>query len=158
MNIGIIVHSQTGNTLSVAQKLEEKLRAEGHAVTLEHLQTVGEVKPGAKDIRFQALPNIGEYDALVFGAPVQAFSLAPVMKSYLAQVTAVQGKRVAFLLTQHFPYPWMGGNRAMKQFRNSTGLRGAVMCGTGIINWSRAGREQQVKEVVATMSRQLCAN
>ena len=29
MNIGIIVYSQTGNTLSVAKKLEEKLSATG---------------------------------------------------------------------------------------------------------------------------------
>jgi flavodoxin len=40
--IGLIVYSQTGNTLSLAQKVEEKLPAAGHDVTLEHLKTIGE--------------------------------------------------------------------------------------------------------------------
>lgn len=39
MNIGIIVYSISGHTLSVAAKLGEKLSAAGHAVTLERLET-----------------------------------------------------------------------------------------------------------------------
>ncbi|MDF2592532.1 MAG: hypothetical protein K0S75_1998, partial [Clostridia bacterium] len=35
MKIGIIVYSHTGNTFSVAQRLEEKLTAEGHSVKIE---------------------------------------------------------------------------------------------------------------------------
>jgi flavodoxin len=75
MNIGMIVYSQTGNTLSVATKLKEKLSAAGHSVNFERLKVVGEVKPGTKDVQFETLPNAGQYDALVFGAPVEAFSL-----------------------------------------------------------------------------------
>ena len=41
MNIGMIIHSQTGNTHSVAMKLKEKLSAAGHAVDLERLKVVG---------------------------------------------------------------------------------------------------------------------
>ena len=133
MRIGIIVHSQTGHTFSVAEKLQEKLSAAGHTVDLERLQTVGEAKLGAK-VNFEALPDIGTYDALVFGAPVQAFSLSSVMQVYLGQITAVQGKRVAFLVTQQSPFSWMGGTRALRQFRNANGLRGAVFCGTGLVN------------------------
>ena len=35
MKIGILVHSKTGNTYSVAEKLEERLLKEGHLVTFE---------------------------------------------------------------------------------------------------------------------------
>ena len=41
MNIGIIVYSQTGNTLSVAKKLEEKLSLAGHSATLEQVKAIG---------------------------------------------------------------------------------------------------------------------
>jgi len=41
MNIGIIVYSQTGNTLSVAKKLEERLSAAGHSVNLEQVTVAG---------------------------------------------------------------------------------------------------------------------
>ena len=157
MNIGIIVHSQTGNTFSVAEKLQGKLSELGHTVKLERLQALGEVKPRAKNIGFQALPEIGSYDALVLGAPVQAFSLSPVMQSYLGQLGLVQGKKVALLLTQHFPYAWMGGNRALGQLRTGCQSKGAVVCGTGIVHWSKAGREQQISDVVETLSRQLCS-
>jgi hypothetical protein len=44
MNIGIIVHSETGNTHSVATTLKEKLAAAGHTVSIERLKVVGESK------------------------------------------------------------------------------------------------------------------
>ena len=156
MKVGIIVHSQTGNTFSVAEKLQEKLSAAGHTVNLERLQPVGEVKPGTKHIRFEELPSIGQYEVLVLGGPVQAFSLSAVMQSYLDQLEAVPGKRVALLLTQHFPYAWMGGNRALGQLRTACQSKGAVVSGTGIVHWSKTGRQQQITAVVETLSRQLC--
>jgi len=54
MKIGIILYSQTGNTYSVAQKLQEKLIAKGHSVDLERLKAVGELRPGGKNIQFES--------------------------------------------------------------------------------------------------------
>jgi flavodoxin len=153
MNIGMIVYSQTGNTLSVATKLKEKLSAAGHSVNFERLKAVGEVKPGTKDVQFETLPNAGQYDALVFGAPVEAFSLSPVMTSYLKQIASLQDKRVACLVTQYFPYPWLGGNQATRKMRRICESKGATVCGSGIVNWSRARRDQQIVEVVDRLSR-----
>ena len=67
MNIGIIIHSQTGNTNSVALRLQEKLSAAGHNSVIEQLRIVGEFKPGSQNIQFQSLPEIEQYDAIVFG-------------------------------------------------------------------------------------------
>lgn len=155
MKIGIIVHSQSGNTLSVAEKLQEKLTEAGHSATIERLQTIGEAGR-AQTLNVAALPSIEQYDALVFGAPVQAFSLSSVMNSYMGHVNAIRGKRVALLITQHFPYAWMGGNRALGQLRKVCESRGATVCGSGIVNWARSGREQQIGTVVETLSRNLC--
>jgi len=152
LNIGMIVHSQTGNTHSVALKLEEKLTAAGHSVNLERLKVVGGYEPRKKDIQFETLPNVEQYDALVLGSPVEAFSLSPVMVSYLKQIGSLQNKDVAFLVTQAFPYPWLGGNRAVRQMKRACESKGATVCGSGIVNWMKKRREQQIVEVVDRLS------
>lgn len=151
MNVGMIVYSQTGNTYSVAQKLEEKLAAAGHAVTLERIEVIGEVAPG-QPVQFKTLPDPTKYDALVFGSPVQAFSLCQAMVEYLKQVESLQGKKVALLVTEFFPYPWMGGNRAVRQMTRLCKSKSATICGSGIVNWSKRRREQQIVEVVDELS------
>ena len=151
MNIGMIVYSQTGNTHSVALKLQEKLSAAGHEVTLERIEVVGEVQPG-KPVEFTTLPDAAKYEALVFGSPVQAFSLCQAMVEYLKQVASLQGKEVALLVTQAFPYPWLGGNRAVRQMKRACESKGATVCGSGIVNWMKKSREQQIVEVVDRLS------
>ena len=153
MNIGIIVYSQTGNTLSVAKKLEEKLSAAGHSATLEQVKVVGERKQGDRDFRLETLPDAGPYDALVFGSAVEAFSLSPVLTAYLKQIGSLQGKKVACLVTQFFPYPWMGGNRAIRQMQKLCESKGATVCGSGVVNWMRSRRERTTVEAVDRLSR-----
>lgn len=153
MKIGIIIHSRTGNTNSVALKLKEKLSAAGHSVDLERLKVVGLLRRGIKDIQFETLPNAGQYDALVFGAPVEAFSLSPVMIGYLTQVVSLQSKKVACLVTQFFPYPWMGGNRAINQMKKICESKGAVVFGSEVINWSSSRRNLKIIEAVDRLDR-----
>ena len=117
MKTGIIVYSQTGNTLSVAEKLKEKLAAAGHSAEIEQVTVAGGRKSGDRAFQLETRPDVAQYDALIFGSAVEAFSLSPVLKSYLAGVDSLQGKQVACLVTQSFPYPWMGGNRAIRQMR-----------------------------------------
>ena len=152
MNIGMIVYSQTGNTLSVAQKLQDKLAAAGHAVTLERIEVIGEIGPG-KAVQFRTLPDPTPYDALVIGGPVQAFSLNQATQEYLEQCASLEGKPVACLVTQQFPYPWMGGNHAIRQMRRLCKARGARVCGTGVVNWSKKTREEQIAQVTDALSR-----
>jgi NAD(P)H dehydrogenase (quinone) len=151
MDIGLIVYSQTGNTYSVATKLQEKLSAAGHSATLERMEVVGDVSPG-QTVEFKTLPDAGKYEALVFGSPVQAFSLCQAMVEYLEQAPSLQGKKVACLVTQAFPYPWLGGNRAIRQMKGACESKGATVCGSGIVNWMKRRREQQIDEVVDELS------
>ncbi|GAI77538.1 unnamed protein product, partial [marine sediment metagenome] len=106
-----------------------------------------------KDIKFETLPDAEPYDALVFGSPVQAFSLSSVMASYLGQIASLQGKKVAFLVTQFFPFPWMGGNRTAGQMKKICESKGAAVCGAEIVNWSNLSREKRITEVVEKLSK-----
>lgn len=107
MNIGIIVHSQTGHTLSVAEKLMKSLTLKGHDVTLGRV-TAEDESPRASEIQLQTIPIVEDYDCLFFGAPVWGYSLSPVMKLYLTQLITLKDKRIGCFVTQLFPYSWMG--------------------------------------------------
>lgn len=145
MKIGIIVHSKTGNTYSVVKKLKEKLLTLEHTVNIERIETVEiDKKP--------YYPTISEYDVLVFGCPVHGASMSQALESYLAQLTSLKGKRVILLVTEFFPFPWMGGNRAISQMKNICESKGAIVIGTGVVNWKGPHREKAIEELIAKLS------
>ncbi|MCC7557773.1 MAG: flavodoxin domain-containing protein, partial [Methanobacteriaceae archaeon] len=100
MKIGIIVFSQTENSYSVALKLKDKLVESGHEVEVERVVPVGDVPPRAKVVEFQNEPEVSEYDAIVFGSPVHAFTLAPAMNAYLEQISSLEDKKIACFVTK----------------------------------------------------------
>ncbi len=152
MNIGIVVYSWSGNTLSVAEKLNEKLSAGGHSVTLEQVTVVGERKQGDKEFQLETVPEVASYDALVFGSAVEAFSLSPVLTEYLKKVGSLEGKNVACLVTQFFPYPWMGGNRAIRQMRKLCRAKGATIAGSAVVHWVKYRRDKTTSVALARLS------
>ena len=152
LNIGIIVYSQTGNTYSVALKLKEKLITTGHSANIERLIPTVDVHPGVKNLQLKTRPKVDTYDALVFGSPVQGFTVSPAMISYLSQIASLKSKKVSCLVTQFFPFPWMGGNRAIARMKKICESKGAVVCGTGIVNWTGGRRDQKIIEVVDRLS------
>jgi len=153
MRIGIVVHSHTGNTLSVAQKIKEELSAAGHTVALEQVTAVNEDPSAAGNIQLKTAPEVDSYDELIFGAPVRGLSLSPVMKAYLSQLRSLSGKKVACFVTQHFPYPWMGGTRSVRQIKEICEAKGANVSQTGIVNWSHKERERKIEEVVKNLGK-----
>ncbi len=148
MNIGLVVYSWSGNTLSVAERLKERLATVGHSVDLIQVQVIGERKRGAPDFELAALPDIGGYEALVFGAAVEAFSLSPVLAAYLKRIESLAGQQVACLVTQQFPYPWMGGHRAVRQMRKLCQAKGATIAGSAVVNWAASRREKTMAAAI----------
>ena len=151
MNIGILVYSQTGHTLEVAEKLSGKLTSKGHSVSIEKVEPEGDVNPGMKSVAFKSKPDPTPYDAVVFASPVQAFSLAVTMKSYLAQIPRIEGKKIVLLVTKQLPGRWTGGNRAIRQMARSCEEKGGDVVRSDIIFWSSKEREKDIEETVATL-------
>ncbi|MGM0899099.1 MAG: flavodoxin family protein [Bacillota bacterium] len=155
MKIGIIVHSQTGHTLLVGERIREKLQSDGHEVRLMRMQNLeNEEAKNPTDVQLDSLPETAGFDALIFGAWVQAFTLCPGFLKYLEQIPDIDSENVSCFLTQQFRYKWMGGNRAISKMKTSLKAKGAVINSTGIINWSNKKREQQIEELAALFSRQ----
>lgn len=151
MNIGIIVYSQTGNTLSVAQRLKGAIEAKGHSAAIEQVTAEGELQPG-KPVNIASSPDAAKYDALVLASPVMAFSLNPVMKAYLNELPDIAGKKALCFVTQGLPFDWMGGNQALKHMSAALKQKGAEVCGAGIVHWKdEEKREAQAAKTVETL-------
>lgn len=153
LNIGIIVYSQSGHTLEVCEQLKERLIRESHSVTLEQITVVGGRTPTTKEFELGDKPGIEPYDAIIFGSAVEAFSLSAVLARYLNGLGSLQGKQVACLVTQQFPYSWMGGNRAIRLMKKICQSKGAMIRATGIVNWAKSRREKTMAAAVAHLSK-----
>ena len=151
MKIGIIIHSRTGHTYSVAQRFEEKLSADGHTVNIQQLRLSGGQDVPGKDSKIENPPDLSEYDRVIFGAPVHAFSLSKVMEAYLTQVPSLTGKTVVCFVTKGLPFGWTGGNRAIGQMKEICESKWATVSGTGIVIWNK-NREKQINDLIEKLN------
>ena len=153
MNIGILIHSQTGNTRMVAQNLSEKLKAAGHTVSILSVSASNDGEADASKIMLTEKPDASPYDVLFFGAPVRGFMLSPVMQAYISGLKSLQGKKAGCFMTHFFPFAWMGGNSAMNQLLKALQEKGAAVQDTAIVHWSKAAtRQAQIEAAAAKLS------
>lgn len=148
MRIGIIVYSQTDNTFTVAKELQRKLMNVAKTVTLERVTIVGEPGQPESKIELAVKPGLDPYDEIIFGAPVQAFNLAVVMKKYMNQLGSMKGKKVHFFVTKKLAQKWTGGNRAVNQMNKICRSKGASVGESGIIFWKDQHRKRTTEEVI----------
>lgn len=148
MNIGIIVHSYTGNTLSVAERIKSALEDKGHTVRVEKIKALNENPSVIKNIKLEYLPPVDAYDFLIFGGPVWAFSLSAPLKLYLNQLPELGGKKVGCYVTQQLPFEWLGGNRSIKQMAKILSKKNAHVVRTGVVSWSEKKRAASIEKAV----------
>jgi flavodoxin len=148
MNIGIILYSFSGNTLSVAERLKETLSAAGHAVNLEQIATVGPGTLAAESGELKTKPAIDVYDGLVFGTPVRGGTPSLPMVNYLEQIPSLEGKRVTLLVTGFFPVAGWGREQTIAQLREICESKGATVCDSASVGWFSLGRKRQISAAV----------
>lgn len=152
MKVGIIVYSQTGNTYLAAQKVKDKLTEAGHEAEIERITITGRITPGSKDFQFDTLPDAALYEALIFAAPVQAFSLSPAMTAYLSRLSTLKEKKIACFVTKRLPGKWTGGSRAVARMKKICQEKGGNICDSEIIIWN-GQREQAIAGWAERLSR-----
>lgn len=153
MHIGIIVYSETGNTLAIAQRAAETLTAAGHTVEIRQITIEKQEKADAQ-VKLRDVPSTDGFDLLIFGAPVQAFSLCRAMTLYLKQLKSVQGVPVGCYVSQGLPKKWMGGNRAYNTMRKLLIAHGAQEpVRIGHVHSRSNEHEEQTAELVSSALR-----
>ena len=113
MKIGIFVHSQSGNTAKLGLAVTHTLREKGHDVSIELLRPIGKVHPRVRHVEFRNMPEPEEYDTVLFGGPIWAFSASPVLVSLLRQLPTLKGKKALCFTTSGFPTAISGAKRAI---------------------------------------------
>ncbi len=152
MNIGIIIYSVSGHTLSVAAELEKKLSVAGHTVTLERLETEGPPTLRSESAPLKTKPAVASYDGLVFAAPVRGGVPASPMTRYLEQIPSLQGKPVDCLVTGFFPVAGWGRDQTIAQMCEICESRGATVRGSGSVGWFGLGRGRRIAQLVDSLS------
>jgi flavodoxin len=151
MKIGIIVYSLSNHTLSVAVKVQEKLAAAGHAVTLERIEIEGQAVHTNESAALKTMPDTAPYDAVIFGSPVRGGVLPPPVQRYFDQVDSLGGKKTAILVTGFFPYKW-GRMQVTGQMREILEKKDAHVCGIGSVGWFSLNRRAQIRTAVRELS------
>ena len=150
MKIGIVIYSNTGNTLSVAKRVEQTLIKAGHEAEFFNIELSGKVENNAaiNKSQFKSFPTASGLDAYIFASCTQAFSLNRVMSFYLNNLESVDAP-VITLSTQHFMRSWMGGNRTQKQMQEILSRKGAKILGGVHVNWKKEqGRDKRIEKAV----------
>ncbi|PKM90963.1 MAG: hypothetical protein CVU87_00135 [Firmicutes bacterium HGW-Firmicutes-12] len=118
MNIGITVHSQTGTTLKFAKIIEKELLKRGHTAEIIELKTDVPVNSGSvrnsKKFSILNIPDCADYDAVLFGGPVWAFSASPVLIACMKELKGLTHKKVIPFVTMGFTFSGLGGSQAIK--------------------------------------------
>jgi len=99
------------------------------------------------------IPAVDSYDALIFGAPVQAFSLNPVMKAYMAQLPPLNGKRVALFVTKQLALLRLGGTGAIAAMNKEVETKGGKVIGSEIVVWAEKKRAETTQKCIDSISK-----
>jgi hypothetical protein len=150
MKVGIIVHSFTGNTLTVAEKVKETLEAAGHAVTLERVTVKDENPNAATPVTLANAPEAAGYDLALSRARTGVLAFAG-MKTYLEQISDLQGCKVGCFVTHFFPSRGWGRSTRFPDGKPARRKHGHVVA-DGSVSWSRKSRQQQIDRVAETMA------
>jgi len=148
MKIGIIYYSETKHTEQVCLGLKDALEIQGHDVTLEEVK-VFDIKT---DKRISFSPSINGYDLIVFGTPVQGFSLPIPMQYYLKSLTLPQKQKIEIIITQYFKIAWLGANHTIRQILDILRPAQPDLCNTAIVHWSSKRRTDQIVTAIKRLS------
>ena len=148
MKIGIIVFSKTNNTFLVGERLKIALEEKGLDAEIQRIIPEND-DPGVKPpIVFTNKPDLSPYDMVIFGSPVWAFSLAIVMKEYLAQISTLEGKRVFSFVTKQLPSKFTGGTKANRQINAAVELKSGKVEKSFIVSWKNKKRENEIANLI----------
>lgn len=155
MKIGVFVHSQTGNTAKLGLAVVHALREKGHDVAIELLRPAGRVNPGSKNIEFRNLPDAARFEAVLFGGPIWAHNVSPVITSAITQIAGLKGKKTLFFLTSFFPPSLSGCKRSQAAVRSLLEETGASVLTGESLSWGFWCGKKKLESAAARISERI---
>ncbi|MBN2879954.1 MAG: flavodoxin [Clostridia bacterium] len=153
MKIGILVYSDTGNTLSVAEKIKKQIEKNGDSAAIERLTATKTGSGSDRDVQLLNIPDVSGYDKLVIGAPINGLMLCRPMQEYLAKHADLKGKDINCYVTQYFKRSIFGGTNGINHIKNQCAKKGGNMINTADIHWSSKAREEEIASAAELMAK-----
>jgi flavodoxin len=125
MHIGIVYFSHTGFTEEFVNRIANGLIKERYHVEIIRLKTNIEVTGPFQGFKILEEPDCSKFDYVLFGGPVWAFSICPVVIEGIKISKGLSGKDVILFVTMGFPFKFMGGTRAINQMSEQVRKMGA---------------------------------
>jgi len=151
VKIGIVVHSNSGHTQTVAEELRDRLASDGLDVTLRRIETVGPARPGSTEVSLRSRPPLDGYDKLVIASPVNGGKMSAAMATYLNGVSSLEGQQVAFLLTHFLRRAW-GAEQTIEQMTELCESKGASVIGWADVRWPNLRRRRDIRRAVGKLA------
>ncbi|MDG5816849.1 hypothetical protein QA601_17260 [Chitinispirillales bacterium ANBcel5] len=156
MNIAIVIHTQSGHTLKFARAIQSRLEECGHEVEVKGLRTIGTVKARSTKFKIKNPPELEEYDAVLFGGPVWGFTASPVIMKFLGTLGVLKGKKALCFVTMFFPFPFMGGNQAIKAMEQELDMSGADLLSPEILRYGLKVNQEKMNSAVERICKSFC--
>lgn len=137
----IVYYSKTGNTLSVAKKFKDFDLLEVKATSDD---------PNIQNPTLTVIPDIKDFDYVVFATPVHGFQMSKIMKRYLETIENYHNKTIDLFITHFFPFAWMGGNSSLNQMKKIIESKGGKVRNMTSINWKNRKKDQTIQKMVDT--------
>ncbi len=138
----IIYYSKTGNTKSIAEKIQAVSN-----IPLEAIIASSD-DPNQVQVELIEKPDIEGLDRIIFGSPVHGFSIPKIVKAYLEDLPELEGKSFDLFVTHFFPYAWMGGNQVLKAMKKIILAKGGEIHSMTSINWKSKKREIDIYKLI----------
>ena len=132
MKAVLIYYSFTGHTHKIAQLIMQALKAKGHTVTPVRIRPLEEEKRFVFQCRnaflrkkpelYNTLTDLSEYDTVIVGSPVWAFTYVPAFYSYFEKVSGLSGKKGYCIATYG---SGAGKDKALKEMADALRSKGA---------------------------------
>jgi len=149
MNIGIFIHSQSGHCSALGMAITQKLRSQGNEVDIQLIQPIGRVHPRMKHVELrEEVPNLSNYDVLVWGGPIWAFTASPVICSFIKDIPTLKGKKALCFTTSGFPEPLSGAKGAHKKLSGLLEELGATVLEGEAMFWGLSAGKKKIDTVV----------
>lgn len=139
MKKAIVYYSKTNNTKSVVERFE--------GFDLLKIKAASD-DPNQMKVELTEIPDVTEYDYLIFACPVHGFQACKVMKAYLKQLPDLSGKTIDLFITHQFPFAFLGGKQSLWNMRKLIRVKNGEVRNMTSINWSSGKREADIVNMI----------
>lgn len=155
MKILIVYYSKTGNTEKVAKQIGDALISLSDDVEYEkinplNLKEDSFLKNGLYALIRKEVPimnnkfNLNDYDSIIFGTPVWAFSTTPPINSYLEDIQGVENKKIIAFVTMD----GIGGNSTINIIKSKINQKRGRFLGAIALSKQELANEEILKNKI----------